>query len=1067
MQLSFAVVFLSVPNQHEASMNVRRLGKYLGGALLALAAMGITEAAAQNAAVITGRVVSERGDPLGGATVVVNNTNFGATTAPNGTFTITVSAASARGQTVTLTARYLGFRPSERQVQLTQGTQEQNFTLAPDPLRLDELVVTGVSEATSTKKLTFSVGKVSEDQLQEVPGATAVNALQGKVAGVRIVNATGEPGNAPNIRLRGATSIGGRQDPLIIVDGVITRTTLADIAGEDIERIEVVKGAAASSLYGSDAANGVINIFTKRGSNLAEGKLQVIARSEFGTSYLPKTIPNSASHVYQLNSSGQYVRNAGGSRVEESDNIADNPYPQYFDHQAEVIGTGTYWTGYAQVAQRKGNTNFSASYQHLQNSGIIFGLEGYTRDNYRLNIDQGLSDRVDASFSGFYANSTNGFAAEGPGSPFFALTFVEPDTDILARCTQAQIDGGTCVKEIGNPDGSPYRAFIPDRLSNAANPLYELANRDVERTRSRFTGAGRLRWRIPGDMLTAEASYNYDWFQSNFRDVVPFGFLTATGTPTDGGTTRSNSVGRTYNANATLTAINTWGNITNTTKLAYIYEDQTNEFLQATASTFIVKGVPEFGGTDPASQGGSTSSSAIRNQNFYAITTFDINDKYILDGLVRRDGSSLFGPDQRWQTYYRVSGAWRANEDLKISGIDELRLRASYGTAGLRPCFTCQYEVLTPSSGAFVKTQLGNPDLRPAKSSELEVGANIEFGNGRWQIEYTYAEKDTKDQILLVDLPGVVGYAAQWQNTGALKAKTHEVSIGTQLVNTRDMAWTLNLVGDRTRQWITEWTIPERLYGFGQMPEVFYQGPGAKLGLMKGTRVVRSIDELYVDPAKKALSGAGQAWSPDSVVVNEEGFVVRRSTWRTRNEKPIAFVDETGNNVVDIGDANPDFNVSVNSTFNYKRFVVNALVDWTQGGDLYNGTRQWPFFDNRDRVYDQRGKPEEEKKPQLYYNFFYNGLNGIDYFIESATYVKLKELSVNYTFTRDQLRSVGLGGLSELRVGVIGRNLFTITDYSGYDPEVTGQSGDPFQVRIDWFQYPQFRTFTGLVEIAF
>jgi hypothetical protein len=202
-------------------------------------------------------------------------------------------------------------------------------------------------------------------------------------------------------------------------------------------------------------------------------------------------------------------------------------------------------------------------------------------------------------------------------------------------------------------------------------------------------------------------------------------------------------------------------------------------------------------------------------------------------------------------------------------------------------------------------------------------------------------------------------------------------------------------------------------------------------------------------------------------VVNEDGYIVRRSTWRTVNEKPIAFVDANGSNIVRIGDANPDFNASFNSTFNYKRFAVSTLVDWTYGGNLYNGTRQWPFFDNRDRVYDQRSKPQEERKPQTYYNFFYNGLNAIDYFVETASYAKLKELAVHYTLSNDQLSKIGLGRLSELRLGVIGRNLLTITKYSGYDPEVTGLQGDPFQVRIDWFQYPQFRTFTGLIEIAF
>jgi hypothetical protein len=353
-------------------------------------------------------------------------------------------------------------------------------------------------------------------------------------------------------------------------------------------------------------------------------------------------------------------------------------------------------------------------------------------------------------------------------------------------------------------------------------------------------------------------------------------------------------------------------------------------------------------------------------------------------------------------------------------------------------------------------------------------------------VEYTYSKKNTKDQILLVALPSVVGYANQWQNTGALESNTHEVSLGAQLINTRSVAWQLNIVGDRTRQTITDWTIPVRLYGFGQMPAAFYLNKGATLGEMRGQRAVRcgsygtavTTDcELYDDPAKKALSGAGQTWDPAGLIVNEEGYVVRKSTWRTTGERPINYVFcETQNtdgscksttDIVNIGDANPDFNLSFSSTFNYKRLTLAGLVDWSQGGDLYNGTRQWPFFDNRDRIYDQRSKPEEERKPQQYYNYFYNGLNPQLFFVESGTYVKIKELSVNYTFTRDQLKNVGLGKIAELRLGVIGRNLFTFTNYSGYDPEVAGLQGDPFQVRIDWFQYPQFRTFTGVVEIAF
>jgi TonB-linked SusC/RagA family outer membrane protein len=1038
------------------------------GIVTGLFLFGAHAASAQDAT-ISGKVTDDQGRPLGGASVLLQGTPIGAATNSDGKYTIVVSGDRVKGQGGTLIARYLGKAPMTKTITLSAGAQTVDFQLKDDPLRLDELVVTGVSEATSTKKLPFAVGKVSADQLQETPGVTALGALEGKVAGVRLVETTGEPGTAPKIKLRGATSISGNQDPLIIIDGTITRLTLADIASEDIERVEVIKGAAASSLYGSDAANGVVQIFTKRGANLADGKLLVTARTEGGASFMTKRIPNANAHAWEIepdpNNAGgiRFKRTSGGARIPEPDGIADNPYPTYYDHQAEVLKPGLFLTNYASVGQRKGNTNFNASFENTHTEGVIFGIKGFTRQNFRINVDQQLSPRVDLSFSSFYGRSNNNDAQQGPGAPFFAITFVEPDVDLFARCSSLP-----CSAQDGNPDGSPYRAFIPDRISNAANPLYELSQRQRNNDRSRFTGAGKVRWRVR-DWLIAEANYNFDQEKNDFSNILPFGFLSPTGQATDGNILRQSTSGRTYNTGATLTSIRTFGAITNTTKLSYIYEDQTEQFIQANGGTFVVARVPEFSSVDPSTITSDSHDYSIRNRNAFAVTTFDIKDRYIVDGLVRRDESSLFGPDQRSSTYYRLSGAWRANEDLKIPGVDELRLRASYGTAGLRPGFSYQYETLTVSGGSFSKAQLGNRALRPAKSSEVEVGANLEMGGGKFTLEYTYSEKNTKDQIQLVDLPSVVGFTQQWQNVGALKSKTHEVAIGLQLINNRDMALQLNLTGDRSRQVITDYPLPLRLYGGGsQAPETFLLKQGVSLGVMYGNKAVRSINELYDDPAKKAQSGAGQAWDPANFVVNEEGYVVRKDQWRTVDEKPIKYVDATGSEIVKIGDANPDFNMSFNPIFNWKRFAINGLLDWSQGGNIYNGTRQWPFFDNRDRIYDQRGKPEEEKKNQSYYNFFYNSLNPIDFFVESGTYLKIKELAVHYTFDRNQLGKIGLGKIENVRIGVIGRNLFTFTNYSGYDPEVGSPfANDPYQVRFDWFTYPHFRTFTGLVEIAF
>jgi hypothetical protein len=396
----------------------------------------------------------------------------------------------------------------------------------------------------------------------------------------------------------------------------------------------------------------------------------------------------------------------------------------------------------------------------------------------------------------------------------------------------------------------------------------------------------------------------------------------------------------------------------------------------------------------------------------------------------------------------------------------------------LRPGFDYQYEVLLVTPGGFSKETLGNPLLKPAHSAELEVGTNIEFGASRYTLEYSYAQKTTTDQILLVDLPAVVGFKQQWQNTGALRSNTHEASFGAQLINRPGMSLTLNIVGDRTRQVITEWDLPERKYGFQQMPQSFFLGRGSDLGVLYGNHWVRNIEELYDDPAKAAASAPGQAWHRDNLMINEDGYVVLKSAYGTPNERAIKYVrckraDESGacvetTDFVQIGDANPDFNLSFNAVLNYRRFVVNGLLDWSQGGDLYNGTRQWAFQATRDRAQDQAGKSEAAKKALAYYGVgFYNGLDPNDFFVEDGSFVKLKELSVSYTFLPDQLRRIGLRGMQDLKLGFIGRNLFTITDYSGLDPEVSGLFGDPFQVRMDWFQYPQFRTFSAVAEITF
>src|SRR6185503_17590206 len=263
---------------------------------------------------------------------------------------------------------FIGYKPATRTITLRSGSQEVNFQLDRDPFRLEEVVVTGTAEATELRKTTFTIGRVGEEQLQEVPGASALVAVQGKISAVRLVPTSAQPGGEVSLRLRGATSIGGRQDPLIIVDGVITQFGLSDMAPEDIERVEVIKGAAASSLYGSNAANGVVQVFTKRGSALPDGSMRITTRLEVGTNDMPKEMEFSRSHSWHLNGTGtvgndrpcatknatwtvdpvgNYCLNANGARIVEAGQIADNPFSVWYNHWDEVVKGGVYATQYA------------------------------------------------------------------------------------------------------------------------------------------------------------------------------------------------------------------------------------------------------------------------------------------------------------------------------------------------------------------------------------------------------------------------------------------------------------------------------------------------------------------------------------------------------------------------------------------------------------------------------------------------------------------------------------------------------------------------------------------------
>lgn len=1034
------------------SAMIRRLAA-LAGATLSLVLTAGTAGA--QSVVFSGKVTSA-GAPLGGATVAIPELGVGAITSVNGdyTFTILLSKAGGAGRSVTLLSRFIGYKPKRTTVTLAAGRIAKDFELEKDVLSLDQVVVTGVSDATSQKKTAFSVSVVDNTTIKEVPFTSAAASLSGKVAGASVITTSAQPGSEPAIRLRAATSLTGRQDPLVIVDGTITRLGLADVNAQDIERIEVIKGAAASSLYGSDAANGVVQIFTKRGANLAEGQTVVQVRNDYGQSKLPHLIPGNMSHNYQLNADGSFKLDANGNRTPEIDKISDNPYPVYYDQMGEVFKPGTAMNNYISVGQRRANLNYNASFENTKETGVLNLLNGFNRQNMRLNLDQSFSDQLSYQVGAFYGTS-HGDQAEGSADIFFGLRFLEPNINLTAP----------------NKDGSPYNAAIkqPPLSGNVSNPLYRLANASTTNDRDRFSGNLKVRF-VPLPWLTAEGNVNYDQLSATYKTFRPTGFLNSSGAADKGSLGQTSTSNHTMNMGATITAVRKFRDwFTNTSKVAWVFEDQANNVVSVTATALTVPKVTEFSAAskDPSNPVlPSSRTEEIRNQDVFAITTFDIKDRYIIDGLIRRDQSSLFGTKSRNATYHRASVAYRLSEDIHIPGVDELKLRASQGTAGLRPTFNAQYEVFSVAGGSPSKVTLGNPLLKPAFSTENEYGINVNFLKD-FTLEYTYSSKVTSDQIMSVPLSAAAGYQNQWRNAGTLSGHTHEVAFGAVLASSADFFWRLNLTGDRTRSRITKLDVAPFLVGPDANDEntrIFRIAEGQKFGVIYGSRWIRTPEQLAATLKSGKLSGA-----PADYKVNEDGYYVRASAWHTVNEVPLKAYDETGNSLGAIGDVNPDFNVGMSSTVQWKAVTVAAQFNWVKGGEIYNYTRQWPFNELRDPVIDQRGKPEAEKKPTTYYSAFYNNFDANDYFVENGTYLRLRELAVNLQVPKKWMEKVyGLAQFSSARVGVVGQNLWTRTNYSGYDPDVAGPGGgNPFGYRVDYFTYPSYRTVKFMLDLNY
>ncbi|GAP68812.1 TonB-linked outer membrane protein, SusC/RagA family [Bacteroidales bacterium 6E] len=983
-------------------------------------------AAMQQVRVVTGKVTDRSGAALPGVTVVVKGTTTGTITDPDGQY----SLGSIQSGSV-LVFSFIGMRTQE----ITLGNQLNiNVVMEDATFGVDEVIVTGVASGTPKSKIGFAIEKIGSKSLQQVPAVDAGSAIQGKVAGVRITKTSGAPGSGSDIQLRGVKTIFGSSNPLIIIDGVQTELGLSDVNAEDIESIEVLKGAAASSLYGSRAANGVVSIMTKRGSSVSAGEVVVDYRIESGKSFIG-FVPSKSLATNRI------IQNGAVTNAVDPDRVMDNLYPKVYDHLDQFFNPGGYTTNYLAV---KGNSTDSkmsvyASMQSTREQGIVQMVDGNTRNNFKVNMDYQISEKWTLTTSNLFSQSKSDDRAAGA---FSRLLDSDPDADLLTP----------------NADGSPYKININKIKSTSANPLYEIANTINKSNSQKLISYTGLRF-FPVDYLLFEGSYGTTRTTGEGFSLSPKGKLRTDLTEDNGYISRSQ-----WNAKEEIVTIEgsffkKFGDFNTRLKAQYLYESSVNSNLWAGGNDLGVRG---FGVTSVNLSANQSTSSAIYKSiayNYASIAAVDYKDKYIVDALIRRDASSLFGADVRWQTFYRVSGAWRINEDLNLKGVEEWKLRASYGVAGLRPPFEAQYEVFSLTNGVAGNMEtLGNTNLKPSFSKELEVGTDIYFLN-RFNFSFSYSDAKNTDQILKVPISPLSGAAFQWQNAGTIKSTAFEASLGYNVIKRKDLTWDVTFLFDRIRQKITKLNAtPYMLNGTR-----FRIEEGIDFGVLYLDKFARSLGDVENQvPAGRTVD----EW----FVVNNQGFVVERASIGTINEKPVKIKDDKGNiAALPAANFNPDFNMNFTSTLSWKNLTVYALATWQQGGQVYNHSVR---YTTEPKLLDQSGLPWNAVKPMGYYenNGQTGGILGWDNDVLAfdASFLKLRELSLSYDIKPASMEKY----LSNIRLSVIGRNLLTLTRYPGFDPE-TGRNEPSKGVDSNAFRfdsndsYPIYRMFSGSLAITF
>ena len=965
-----------------------------------LALLGSSGAQAQQQQyTLTGRVLDAgTGAAILGAQVSLRGTGAGGTTDNTGSYIINATA-SPGAHVVEVT--FIGREPVTQAVTLADAriVRVPDIMLRERALSLDAVVVTGTAAPTARRAIGNAVASVSARELMASPAATIDQALQGRVAGAVITSNTGTPGGGVSIRLRGTSSITGGAEPLYIVDGVIvdnnadqqlnlgyrsnTTNRLADLDPNDIERIEILKGAAAAALYGSRANNGVVQIFTRRGRI---GEPEITVASRFGRSELVRRIPFALEPI-----------NFAGALTDP----ARVPATRY-DHQDLVFRDGSQMEHHVSVAGGGGDTRYYLSGSFTEDNGIMRGA-AHDKLNTRLNVDQGFgSFQLSVGANYIRTNSdliVNGEAGEG--GILTQIVFTPTLTDLTARNPETNrfINGGGA----------------------GPNPLEVLEDWDIGQQVNRFIGSLQGRW-SPVQPLTLEYRFGYDNYTMETSQFIPNGSSAAA-------TGRAVSINRFSNLiNNDVVGNVRWAlgsSIDMTTSAGMNHTFTKSENLNAT-STELPPGTKLVRG---AIMTASQSEVETATLGFFGQQQFGYADRFFLTGALRMDASSTFGADERWQMYPKLSGSWVLSEESFMQGmrgdwLDQLRVRAAFGVAGNQPPLGSAYArfdrwpgtININRNGLIPLAQLGNPNLKPERQREIEAGVDVSVFGDRADLSFTYYDQYTKDLLLSRPFAPSSGVATMLDNVGEISNKGIELQLNTLNFERGDFRWNTSVIYSRNRNMVEKLYVAPLAFGYTN-----YVVEGQPIGVHRMAAYQRNPDtgEILTDTIGPLGTG-------------------------------------TGNPQI-VGNPWPEWTGSLSNEMSYGNFSASFMFDGQFGHELWNQTRRIQDIFSAGPLYEQVLKGEVTQAYRA-------RMQGIwESYLEDASFIKLRQVALRWSTDADWLGRVGA---SRMQLELLGRNLLTWTDYSGYDPEINMFGLSTVERGTDFAVYPNARVYTLGVRLT-